>query len=286
MRHRGSKPLPIASAFHPVPILPPAGRAAIRGSVSWKRTACLLALMMVLGGCGRKAAIAYPEIQVREPDLSRGGEIFGEVLFAGKPPRRRRIDMTSDGICSQSGLGRPTLDESVVVTDGKVRDVLVHVKEGLGEYVFAHEKSEAVLDQHGCVYVPHVLALRVHQPLLVKNSDPTAHNVNTSDSRRGQGFNTSLPGRGATFRWQFREPELSLPMHCNIHPWMKGYIHVLDHPYFAVTGEDGRWRFPRKLPPGRYLLEALHPRLGTRRREVTVVEGGDLRVDFTFAKRP
>jgi hypothetical protein len=68
---------------------------------------------------------------------------------------------------------------------------------------------------------------------------------------------------------------------CDVHPWMNAWIHVLDHPFFSVTGEDGTFTI-RGLPPGKYTLTAWHETLGTKTADVTVEEGKPASVDITF----
>ncbi len=233
--------------------------------------------------CNGDSEPEYPPIQVNEPDLANASEVGGTVTFEGRPPSRRPIAMSADAACKQMHGSNP-LDERIVVTNGKLRDVLVYVSKGFEQWTFDWLKTSTVLDQVGCVYVPHVLAVRTYQPILIKNSDNTTHNVNTTGSRKGQGFNRSMHARGSELHRRFKKRELRLPVRCQIHPWMNAWIHVLDHPYFAVTGENGRWTFPRKLPPGTYTLTALHPKLGKQERQVTVEADKSASYDFSFTK--
>lgn len=239
------------------------------------------ALYLASRGCsGDGDGPVWPELKVNLPDLSQAGSVSGRVLFEGDPPKRQAVSMP-DPWCKQHHP-EPLLDERVVVENGALRDVLVHVKTGLETFVFDYEKTEARLDQKDCVYVPHVLAVRAFQPVRVTSSDGTTHNVNTS--RSAQGFNKTFNGPGEFFIWQPKKPELNIYSTCNIHPWMEAYIHVLPHPYFQVTGPDGAFEL-KNLPPGTYTLEALHPVLGAVSAEVTVPPGGAATQEFRFRKR-
>jgi plastocyanin len=248
-------------------------------------TALLLLVLALAGGCRRRAgeaALEFPPVTVKPPPAEGAARVHGVVRFEGTPPRRRPIAM-SDAVC-QSHHPEPVLDEAVVVGEGGgLRDVLVHVVSGLGDWVLDHERQAAVMDQAGCMYRPRVLAVRTFQPVRFTTQDRTIHNVNTSRARQQKGFNLSLSAPGQEIVHQFREAELRIPVTCDIHPWMQGYLHVLPHAWFAVTGEDGRFELPL-LPPGRYEVEALHPTLGHVRREVAVEPGQPVGLDFTLAR--
>ncbi len=238
-------------------------------------------LVSILPGCGGDAEPEFPELKVREPEAARlTASVSGLALFEGTPPKRRRIEMPDAWCRSQES---ETLSEEVVVQDGKLRDVLVVVKKGLEAWTFGWEKTPAVLNQRHCTYVPHVLAVRTRQPVLFRSEDGTAHNVNLR-SRVSESFNRTVNGPGDEIRHQFTGAELSIPTVCNIHPWMQAWIHVVDHPYFAVTGDDGRFELPRKLPAGTYTLAAIHPSLGTQEAEITLSDGESATREFRFRR--
>ena len=116
----------------------------------------------------------------------------------------------------------------------------------------------------GCRYIPHVLGIQVGQTLNIVNSDPTLHNIHAIPEVN-QEFNMGQPIQGMQFERTFDNVEVMVPMRCDVHGWMNSYIGVLDHPYFAVTAEDGMFDISA-LPPGDYVLEAWHEALGTRPR--------------------
>jgi len=136
-----------------------------------------------------------------------------------------------------------------------------------------------VIDQTGCRFHPHVLALRTRQPIRVHNSDPLAHNINVG-AKTQRGFLVSFPGPGEVVR-QLTKPELSIRTTCDLHANMLMYLHVLDHPFFAVTGPDGRFEIP-DLPPGTYRLAARHEELGEQSRTLVIPESGRVE-DFDFS---
>jgi hypothetical protein len=141
----------------------------------------------------------------------------------------------------------------------------------------------AVLDQDGCVYKPHVLGMRAGQNLKLVTSDKTSHNIHPLP-RINKEWNVSQPPGGDAIIQTFARPEETIPVKCNQHAWMRAYIHVLDHPYFAVTGEDGSFTLVN-LPPGQYEIEALHEEYGATTQTVTVAAKGSATADFTYNPR-
>jgi len=237
--------------------------------------ATLIALTAVgIAGCGDDPP-EWPERAVNEPapaSLEKGATLAGAVTFTGKAPRAVKLSMGND-YC-RSSHKNPVFREDVVLSEvdgqSRLRDVFIHVTKGLENWTFDWDKEPQVIDQRGCLYVPHVVGVRTWQPVTFRNSDATPHNVNTTSS--SQGFNKSTPNAGSSFTRQFKRPEMGIRAKCDVHPWMNALIHVVDHPYFAVSAADGTWQFSRPLPPGTYTLEARHPLLETRSREVVIEE--------------
>lgn len=263
----------------------------MNGKIRIQAGFCAAGLALViplLAACGSKSdgPPEFPEVQVREPSaeaLAKGTVLRGEARFEGTV-RNTRISMGSDAVCQAANEGAMT--EDIVSEDGKLRDVLVYVSSGLEDYTFDWEREAALLDQKGCVYVPHVLAVRTRQPVKFLNSDNTLHNINSlGGAKENQGFNRTTTTKGSFFHWQFPAAELGIRVKCDVHPWMQAVIHVLDHPYFAVSDAEGRWALPRPLPPGSYTLAALHPVLGSQSVDIQVVEGEEAAVGPFVFKR-
>jgi hypothetical protein len=137
-----------------------------------------------------------------------------------------------------------------------------------------------VLDQKGCRYTPHVLGVQVGQPLEVLNSDPTLHNVHALPTANRE-FNTGQPLAGMKHTHRFSTREVMVPFKCDVHPWMRAFIGVLDHPYFGVTTADGTFRL-EGLPPGTYTVEAWHETLGMQTQSVTIGAKESRDVAFSF----
>jgi hypothetical protein len=188
--------------------------------------------------------------------------VRGEVVLAGTPPVRAAERRAGDPACGDA------LAEDVIVTDGKLKDVLVRIKNGAlrGK---VRVPPPAVLDQRGCSYAPRVLGLVAGQQLVVRNSDGTFHNVHGTVAG-ALVWNKPAPQGAAplTLDGSPRAGDV-IELTCDVHPWMRAYAVVQDHAAFAVTGADGRFEL-RDVPPGRYTIEAWHPVLGTRTAEVRV----------------
>jgi plastocyanin len=189
--------------------------------------------------------------------------------------------MSGEAVCHRSE--NPPLSEDLIVNpDGTLRNVFVQVVAGLGDRVFAPPAAAAEMDQRGCVFIPHVLAVQANQIIVFKNGDPAAHNVRAV-TQRNRPFNISMSTQGRTVRRFFSEPEV-VKIRCDIHAWMGAWIPVASHPFFAVTGEDGAFRIAG-LPAGAYTVEAWHETLGKASRTATIAEGESHEITFTFAAR-
>ena len=178
----------------------------------------------------------------------------------------------------------PVYAEEVVVNDNKTLEyVFVYVKDGLGDKVFETSAEPATIDQKGCQYHPHVIGVQTNQPIKILNSDPTTHNIHPVPANNRE-WNTSMSPGGQPLDRTFAREEVMIPVKCNVHPWMKSYIGVVKHPFFAVTGKDGSFTI-KGLPPGEYTIEAWHEKLGTTTQKVTVGPQETKTVDFTLSAK-
>jgi plastocyanin len=203
--------------------------------------------------------------------------IRGVVSFKGTPPEGEEID----GSRCHTGAGTIRVAPVAVGSDGGLKDVIAYVKDPAVAPGSAPD-APAVLDQVNCRYVPHVLGVSVGQVLRVKSSDPTMHNVHTlSDVNPSSNFGMTRAGESRDLK--FERPE-RFAVKCDVHPWMTAHVYVLDHPFFAVTGDDGRFEI-KGLPAGEHTLVFSHPFLGDRERRVTVeTDGAVAELDVTFGK--
>lgn len=225
----------------------------------------LVVMAAACGGGGEPAA--GPASPAPPTDTADGpGVIAGTVTFDGAPPRAQPLRMDSDPKCV---AGPGAVSEQVVVgPGGGLRNVFVHVKDGLGSRSYAVPTAPVALDQKGCQYVPHVLGAQVGQTIKVANSDTALHNVHAVPKTNPE-FNFSQPVNVPPVDRVFRKPELGIPIKCDVHGWMNAYANVVSHPFFAVTKEDGSFEI-KGLPPGSYTVELWHETLGTQTQSVTV----------------
>jgi plastocyanin len=251
----------------------------------------LCCTLLLAAGCKKSetanstsAPASSPSQPITQIDPATAGSIEGIVKLSGKALERIEIDMAQDPACAMSQEGK-NLTEGIVAKAGKLANVYVYVKDGLGNKVYAAPTEPAVLDQKGCRYVPHVLGAMVGQQVEFRNSDPTMHNVHMQPTVGGnQQFDISQPPNGGTTRHAFAKPELMIPVRCNNHPWMQAFLNLAPNPFFAVSGEDGRFTI-HGLPPGTYTLVAVQEQLGQQQSTVTVPTHGTATTDFTFASK-
>jgi plastocyanin len=209
-----------------------------------------------------------------------GGKVTGKITFDGTPPAPTKIKLDADPVCAAAHSG-PIDSEELVVSNGAVKNVFVRVSEGLGDKKFPPPTDPAVIDQHGCQYIPHVVGVQVGQPLRFTTSDQTLHNVHGMPKKNAQ-FNFAMPKFVKQKETKdLTKPEIMVHVKCDVHPWMSGYIGVLPHPFFAVSGKDGSYTI-EGLPPGEYTIEAWQEKLGTQTSKVKVDDKGTATSDFTF----
>ncbi len=255
-----------------------------------------LAAVMVAIGCGggkpqdasAKSNTEAQPVQLAQapeggaPASAAGGAsaINGTVTFSGTPPAAERVKMDADPQCALQHKEAVHKPEVVVNSNGTLQHVFVYVKQGLEGKSFAAPPSAVMLNQHGCMYEPHVFGVQVGQPLEILNSDPTLHNVNCKPTK-SKPFNLAQPTKGMKSSRQFAAPEIMVKCVCNVHPWMAAYIGVMEHPYFAVTGDDGRFSLAG-LPAGQYTVAAWHEKYGEQTQNVTVADGATQSLTFEF----
>jgi plastocyanin len=131
------------------------------------------------------------------------------------------------------------------------------------------QKTQATMDQQDYAFVPRVLAVREGEPVVFTNSDPANHNVRTTSLIRSNEFNV-YTGNGGKYEHRFAVQARPIRLGCDIHPWMQGWIYVFDHPHFAVSNDQGRFRIDF-VPNGEYKLTLQQPDIRyTHERKVTV----------------
>lgn len=211
------------------------------------------------------------------------GAVSGTVRFSGKAPERIRIDMSQDPVCSM--MGGDNFAEQYVVHDGKLANVYVYIKSGPAAAMSAPATSTApvVLDQIGCKYVPHVIAVMQGGSVEFRNSDGTMHNIHTIPAAgTNKEIDISQGPKGAPEVKSFAQPEVMMPVRCNNHPWMNAFINVSATPFFAVTDANGHFDI-KGLPAGTYTLAVVHEKMGEQTMTVTVKPHATETANFTYS---
>jgi plastocyanin len=213
--------------------------------------------------------------------------IAGTIKVSGTVPAPLPVSMVAKPECVAAHGGKPVLSDSLIAGAGnELKDAFVWVKKGLEGKKFPPPTEPAVIDQRGCMYSPHVLGVRVGQDIKVLNSDPFSHNVNVKENNPFNLAMTSGQAPEIKPRW-FRKEGVPTKFQCDIHSWMSSYACVVNHPYWALTGPDGKFEI-KGLPAGKYTIAVWHepyPGLAApAQKEVEVeVKAGETKAqDFTY----
>ncbi len=252
-----------------------------------------MCLSGVLVGCKPDAAVRQGAVigkgtkaVVSPLDPATLGDLEGTVKFVGKPPARVQIDMSQDPACGMSG-GGDNYSEQYVVHDSGLANVYVYVKSGPAVALTAPSTTTTpvVMDQIGCRYSPHVIALMRGGSVEFRNSDVTMHNIHTMPVTVGeQAIDVSQGPKGAPKQVTFDHAEMMIPVRCNNHPWMNAFINVAETPFFAVTDANGHFEI-KGLPAGNYVLGAVHEKLGEQTLNLTVAAHETAKASFSYSMK-
>ena len=255
---------------------------------TWLAVLALICLggLLLLGACSKKEnteqssnateeKAATPAPAATPIDPATVATVSGTVKYDGSAPKPAKIDMSQDAACKGDNMA-----ETLVVDGGKLANVFVYVKDGLGDRTFDVPKDSVTIDQKGCQYHPHVLGVMTGQNVEIKNDDQTTHNIHPTPKDNRE-WNESQPPSAAPIEKSFAREEIMLPVKCNQHPWMKMYVNVVKSPFYAVTDKDGKYEI-KGLPPGTYTLGFVQEKLGEQTQQVTVAPKDSKTVDQTF----
>ncbi len=212
--------------------------------------------------------------------VTDGGTISGRVTYAGEVPPRQKLEVTKDvNVC---GKVEHYKEDLIVSSDKGIANVVVKITNiSQGKDISTMGESFE-LDQQGCQFVPHVVMVPVDAELMILNSDGILHNIHTFSSEN-EPFNKAQPPYLKRMKQTFSKPEI-VQVKCDVHAWMSGYIVVAEHPYYAITDENGNFELT-DVPAGTYTLEYWQETLGKQTKEVTVTAGGtaDGSLEYTAA---
>lgn len=214
-------------------------------------------------------------------------ELKGKVTLDGKPPELAPIDFSANPECA-ADHAQPVPDPSVILGPGQaLKNVVVSVTAADGSHLPGKAPAQAVvIDQKGCLYSPHVVAMMIGQDLVFTDQDGWAHNVH-SMSLDNPPFNFMQLHRGDRTKVDAQNKPEYFQVKCDIHPWMLGYVAVFDNPFFAITADDGTFHI-EGLPDGQYVIHFWHERFtpdGPVEQKVTI-KNGKGQVDCALKAEP
>ena len=213
--------------------------------------------------------------------IAFAGDLSGTVNYDGKIPKKKTLRMDSDPVCNAAHSEAVYKQSFVVDENGNLANVLVYIKNISSDTA---PSDIAVLDQNGCMYSPHVMGVQTGQEIKILNSDPTMHNIHGLPKVNRE-FNFGMPKTVKEKSISFDKVEDVFVVKCDVHPWMKSYVQVFDHPYFSVTGLDGKFTI-NNIPPGEYEVVAWQEKFGSKRtlsQHVTVGDDSQT-LNFTFSR--
>lgn len=264
----------------------------IRNGIATRQLTVALGLAVTLAtGCKPSDAIRQAPIvgngsrAADNPlDAATLGSLSGTIHFTGKPPARQKLDMSQDPNCAKSG--EDIYSDQYVVHEGRLANVYVYVKQGPPAALAAPltNQQPVIMDQVGCNYVPHVVAIMRGGTVDFRNSDATMHNVHSAPASDGRSLNITQTQKGQVDRVQFKQSATMMPVRCDLHPWMLGYVNVSETPFFAVTDAEGHFEM-EDLPAGTYVLAAVHEKMGEQTTTVTIQPHQIGKADFSFATK-
>jgi len=209
------------------------------------------------------------------------GEIRGKVTYEGTLPKFKPLNMVNEPSCANHYTA-PVFPENVVAgADNALSNVVVYISAG-GEEESAPTQP-VKLNQRGCRYIPHVLAVAANQEIWVQNDDSVAHTVHPM-ARINTELNRSQPPGTPPMVIKYDKPEI-IRVKCELHPWMRGVFVVLKSPHYSVSDESGGFAMP-DLPPGKYTVKAWHEQFGEQSQVVSIGGGETKELHFVFKVTP
>lgn len=195
--------------------------------------------------------------------------VSGTIKLKGDVPQSQPIKIRCSNCRPLYPDGMPS-EDLVVDKEKHVQWAFVYVKAGVKGKKFDIPKNPVVLDQRGCRHKPHVLGMMAGQKLVIRNSDPHFHQFHAMPFKN-KVLMFGQPQNSQDVENTFEHREIMIKMRDDVHPWMSAWIGVLDHPFFAVSGRNGKYEI-KGLPPGKYTLEVWHEKYKSVTQEIEVRE--------------
>jgi hypothetical protein len=245
----------------------------------------LAAAMLISCGGGEVAEKKEKKLvqtEVSAPaDPATLGTIQGKVAFTGAKPAPKVLSMDATPACARMHTGPVHAEDVVLNANGTLKNAFVYIKSGLAAREYPTPSTGVKLDQKGCVYSPHIVGLMVNQPLEISNSDDTNHNIHPMPKINRE-WNESQPPKGDVKVKTFPKEELPpILFKCNIHPWMRAWVGVSSHPFFAITADDGTFTI-KDVPAGEYTVEVWQERYGVQELKIKVEPKQAVTAEFTY----
>jgi plastocyanin len=226
-------------------------------------------------GLGAVVAIALVmsvAMFVGRPAAQGGGTIEADVKYNGAP-QVDKLKVNKDvEKCGQEA----TIEKVVVGSNKGLANAVVSVAGAKGQTT----AKKATIDQRGCKFVPHVVAMTPGE-IEIKNSDDILHNIHTY-STANPSINKAQPKFKKTMVEKFEKPEI-IKVTCDVHSWMLGWVAVMPHPFFGVTDQNGGTKI-ENVPAGKHTVEVWHETLGKQTKDVEVKAGQTSKVSFEMKK--
>ena len=209
---------------------------------------------------------------------SSAGSIKGTVVLKGTTPELKKLAVTID----QYVCGKEKNPEELVVSpQGGIRSAVVWIEKPPATAAAEALPSTAAMDQKECTFLPRVVIVPAGGKIDFLNSDRLLHNLHATPNANPP-FNRTQP-KGRTITISFSHPEI-IRVTCDLHSWMRGWVVVADHPFYALTDGGGAFEL-RGLPAGRYTLKVWQERLGTTSKDVVVGDQEPTAVTLEMAAR-
>ena len=207
--------------------------------------------------------------------------VSGVIKLDGPQPKSPPLPLTPESRKLYEGRPYPRDEVEMVNEKREIQNVFVYIQKGLpAGKTYPAPKKPALLDQQRSMFRPRVQGLFVGQDFAMRNSDPIIHNVR-SLSQENRPFNIAQPAGTPDRLKRFSDKEGPIELRCDFHRWMRAYIFVMEHPFFAITDPQGRFHI-KNLPPGEYTLATWHESFGKNKQIIKVGVDGLNSVTFAF----